>query len=90
VSRQMFGSSFNPAMPIIASLASRIRNDRHAVPDDAPLKKAEATMFDAVRETLSQARVTRDNTLEQVFDRVYGSGGAPADDHSANVNRKSS
>jgi hypothetical protein len=75
----MFGSSFNPAMPIIASVASTIRNDRHAVPDDAPLKKAEATMFDAVRETLTQARVTRDNAMEQVFDRIYGSGDAPAD-----------
>src|ERR1035437_3604604 len=79
VSRHMFGSSFNPAMPIIASVASTIRNDRHAVPDDAPLKKAEATMFDAVRETLTQARVTRDNAMEQVFDRIYGSGDAPAD-----------
>ena len=79
VSRHMFGSSFNPAMPIIASVASTIRNDRHAVPDDAPLKKAEATMFDAVRETLTQARVTRDNAMEQVFDRFYGSGDAPAD-----------
>ena len=79
VSRHMFGSSFNPAMPIIASVASTIRNDRHAVPDDAPLKKAEATMFDAVRETLTQARVTRDNAMEQVFDRIYGSRDAPAD-----------
>ena len=79
VSRNMFGSSFNPAMPVIASLASGIRNDRHAVPDDAPLKKAEATMFDAVRETLTQARGTRDNAMEQVFDRIYGSGDAPAD-----------
>ena len=75
VSRNMFGSSFNPAMPVIASLASGIRNDRHAVPDDAPLKKAEATMFDAVREVLTHARTTRDDALEQVFDRVYGSRG---------------
>jgi hypothetical protein len=84
----MFGSSFNPAMPIIASVASMIRNDRHAVPDEAPLKKAEATMFDAVRDILTQARMTRDDALEQVFDLIYGSRGAPADDHSANVNQK--
>jgi len=85
LSRNMFGSSFNPAMPVIASLASGIRKDRHAVPDDAPLKKAEAEMFDAVRETLAHARVKRDDALEQLFDRTYGSGGAPADDHSANT-----
>jgi hypothetical protein len=38
-----------------------------------------------VREALTQVRVTRDDALEQVFDRVYGSGGAPADAHSANA-----
>jgi hypothetical protein len=69
-------------MPAIASLASTIRNDRHPVPDDAPLKKAEAAMFDAVRETLTQARVARDDALERLFDRVYGSNGASADNHS--------
>ena len=88
VSRHMFGSSFNPAMPVIASLASTIKNDRHAVTDDAPLKKAEAAMFDAVRESLTLVRVTRDDALEHVFDRVYGSGGISADEHSANVNKK--
>jgi hypothetical protein len=76
VSRQMFSSSFNPAMPLLASLASGIRNERHAVPDDAPLKKAEAEMFDAARETLTRARVTRDDTLEQLFDSIYGSRAA--------------
>jgi hypothetical protein len=30
--------------------------------------------------------VKRDDALEQLFDRTYGSRGAPADDHSANVN----
>lgn len=90
VSRHMFASSFNPSMPVIASLASTIRSDRHAVPDDAPLKKAEAAMFDAVRETLSQARVTRDDALEQVFDRIYGSGTASTDDHSETLSKKMS
>jgi Protein of unknown function (DUF3141) len=79
VSRNMFGSSFNPVMPVIASLASGIRKDRHAVPEDAPLKKAEAAMFDTIRETLAHARVKRDDALEQLFDRTYGSGGAPVD-----------
>ena len=74
--RQMFGSSFNPAMPFVAALASTIRRDRHAVPDDAPLKRSEAALFDAVREKLTEARVTRDGALEQVFDRVYGSADA--------------
>jgi len=87
MSRQMFGSSFNPAMPVIASLASGIRNDRHAVPEDAPLKKAEAAMLDSVRDTLVRVRVMRDDALEQIFDRTYGSGGVSADDHSANVNK---
>lgn len=90
VSRHMFGSSFNPSMPVIASLASTIRNDRHAVAEDAPLKKAEAAMFDAVRETMSRARVTRDDALEQVFDRIYGSGTASTDDHSETLSKKMS
>ena len=88
VSRQMFGSSFNPVMPLLASLASGIRSDRHAVPDDAAFKRAETAMFDAVHETLTKVRVTRDDALEQIFDRVYGSGGALADDHPANANKK--
>jgi len=79
VSRLMFGSSFNPVMPAIASLASGIRSDRHALPEDAPFKKAEAAVFDSVREALTRARVTRDDALEQVFDRVYGSNGEPVD-----------
>jgi hypothetical protein len=54
MSRNIFGSSFNAAMPVIGSLASTIRSDRHAAPGDAPLEKAEAEMFDAVRETLTQ------------------------------------
>jgi len=29
--------------------------------------------------------VTRDNAMEQVFDRIYGSRDALADDHSANT-----
>lgn len=58
--------------------AAAVRNDRHALPDDASLKKAEAAVFDSVREALSRARVTRDDALEQVFDRVYGSNGEPA------------
>jgi hypothetical protein len=78
VSRNMFGSSFNPVMQTVASLASEIRKDRHAVSDNASLKKAEAAMFDAVHETLTHARTTRDDALEQMFDRVYGSAGAPA------------
>jgi hypothetical protein len=50
----MFGSSFNPAIPFVAALASSIRNDRHVIPDDAPLKKSEAAPFDAVREKLTR------------------------------------
>jgi hypothetical protein len=79
VTRQMFGSSFNPAMPMVAALASAIRRDRHAVPDNAPLKKAEAAAFEAVHEALACARVTRDDALERWFDRIYGSAAAAAD-----------
>ena len=84
----MFGSSFNPVMPAIASLASGIRNDRHALPDDAPLKKAEAAVFDSVRQSLIRARVTRDDALEQMFDRVYGSNGEPVDGPAIDVEQK--
>jgi hypothetical protein len=83
VSRHMFGSSFNPAMHAFAFLASRIRNDRHAVSDDAPLKKAEATMFDAVSSTLTHVRTARDEALERLFDRIYGSDVVSTDDHLA-------
>ena len=70
----MYGSAFNPAMHALASVASTIRKDRHAVPDDAPLKDAEAKMFDTVRETLTNGRIARDAALEGLFEQMYGSG----------------
>ncbi len=57
----------------ISAVASAIRDDRHAVSNDAPLRKAEAAMFDAIREALSQGRTLRDEALERLFDRLYGS-----------------
>jgi hypothetical protein len=74
VARYMFGSSFNPFMLRISAVASEIRGDRHAVPNDAPLRKAETAMFGAVREALTQGRTLRDEALERLFDRLYGSG----------------
>lgn len=73
-SRHAFGSSFNPFMHGVAAIASTIRADRHAVSDDAPLKKAEAATFDAIHEILTQGRIVRDEVLEKAFDRLYGSG----------------
>ncbi len=83
LSRSMFGSSYNPAMHALASVASTIRNDRHPVPDDAPLRQAEAKIFDAVHEALANGRIARDAALESLFDRIYGSGGISAGDPSA-------
>ena len=77
MSRLMFGSSFNPTMQAVASLASTIRNDRHPVSDNAPLKKSEGAVFDAISETLTHVRMTRDDALERLFNRVYGSGNPP-------------
>lgn len=74
VSRYMFGSSFNPFMHGVAAAASMIKRDRHATPDDAPLKKIEAASFDAIHDVLTQARTFRDAGLEQIFDHVYGGG----------------
>jgi hypothetical protein len=79
VGRYMFASSFNPAaMHVLAAAASTIREDRHDVSPDAPQKRAEAVWFDAVREGLTQFRKARDRTLEQVFDKFYGSDGQRA------------
>lgn len=74
ISRYVFGSSFNPLMYGIAAAASAIRKDRDAVSDDAPLKKAEAEALRAIRESLVQGRTIRDDALERLFDRLYGSG----------------
>ena len=74
VARYMFGSSFSPFMLGIAAVASAIRDDRHAVSNDAPLKKAETVMFVAVREALTEGRTIRDEALERLFDRLYSSG----------------
>jgi hypothetical protein len=80
VVRYMFGSSFNLFMLGISAVASAIRDDRHAVSNDAPLRKAEAAMFDAIREALSQGRTLRDEALERLFDRLYGSSVTRRDD----------
>ncbi len=72
-SRLMFGSSFNPGMHAIAAVASAIRADRHTVPADAALKKAEITIFEWIRDALSQWRKARDDALERLFDAIYGS-----------------
>lgn len=75
VSRMMFGSAFNPAMHALASVASAIRAERHPVSDDAPLKKAEMMIADAIGESLMQWRKLRDAALEGLFVGVYGSAG---------------
>ena len=75
-------------MSVLASISSGIRNDQHC--PTTRLKKAEGAMFDAVRESLTRARVTRADALEQAFDRAYGSVGVSAESHSANANQKMS
>jgi hypothetical protein len=77
ISRFMFASSVHPAMRAIASVAKAIREDRHAVPDAAPLKMFEEAAFDNVRDALNQYRMTRDKALERVFDWLYGSRAEP-------------
>jgi hypothetical protein len=54
--------------------ARRFRKDRHAVPEDAFLREAEAKLFDAVGKTLTNGRIARDAALERLFDQTYGSG----------------
>jgi hypothetical protein len=77
VSRFMFGSSIHPMMRVLASVANAIREDRHAIPDTAPLKTFEQAAFDAVRDLLIEFRTNRDRVLEQMFDWLYGSGPQP-------------
>jgi hypothetical protein len=72
VSRYMFGSSFNPFMRGVATAASTIKRDRHAISDDAPLRKIEVATFDAIHDVLAQARAIRDAGLERAFDNIYG------------------
>jgi Protein of unknown function (DUF3141) len=74
ISRFMFASSFHPAMRAVAGAAKAIREDRHAVPETAPLKMFEQAAFDGVRDALNQYRTGRDKALEQMFDWLYGSG----------------
>ncbi len=75
VSRYMFGTSFHPMMSWVKAAASAIRENRHAVADDSLFKKQELAAFDRVRDGLTAFRKTRDRTLEQMFNRVYGSSG---------------
>jgi hypothetical protein len=74
VSRYMFGSSFNPFMHGVAAAASTIKRDRHAMSDDAPLRKMEAATFGTIHDVLTQARMIRDAGLERTFDHLYSSG----------------
>ena len=77
MSRYLFGTPFNPFMQGVATLAEAIRADRHAVPDNAPLKEMEARAFAAVHDALLQARETRDAALEHLFTGAYGTAVAP-------------
>ena len=79
VERYMFGSSFNPFMHFFAAAASTIRTDRHALSEDAPLRKLEAATFGAVHDALTRGRTIRDDSLERLFDRLYGSRAAQGD-----------
>src|SRR5262245_23646473 len=60
ISRFTFGSSVQPMMRVVASVANSIREDRHAVAGTAPLKMLEHIAFDAVRDALIQFRTGRD------------------------------
>ena len=73
-SRYMFGSLFNPFMYGVATIASAIRGNRHPVADDTPFKLTESALAKGVHEALTQFRTTRDEALEKLFDRLYGSG----------------
>lgn len=84
-SRYMFASAFNPMMQMIGAAACAIRQDRHPVPDDAPLKKAETALFDGVHEALSHSRKTRDLALEGYFERLYAGRHKIAAEPSASV-----
>ncbi len=75
LSRYVFGTSFHPMMPWVKAAASAIRENRHAVADDSLFKKQELAAFDLVRDGLTAFRKTRDQTLERIFDGVFGSGG---------------
>jgi hypothetical protein len=77
ISRFMFASSILPMMRVVAAQAGAIREDRHAVPETAPLKLLEQTWIDAVHDALIQFRTSRDKALEQLFDWLYGSGADP-------------
>jgi hypothetical protein len=72
LSRQMFGSSWSPAMAVIHDLAAGVRKERHSVLDDVPLRKQEEAWFEFIGQVLAQARSNRDDALERLFDCLYG------------------
>jgi hypothetical protein len=75
-SRYAFATPFGPWQRGIAGLAASIEKDRHAVPDDNPLKAAEIQVSSAVRDLIEHWRRVRDQGYERLFQALYGGGTA--------------
>jgi hypothetical protein len=71
----------------VAAVALTIKHDRHAISDDAPLKKMEVATLGAIHEVLTQARTIRDAGLERTFDHLYGSGAVQGHENMIVTNR---
>ena len=78
LSRYAYGSDFNPWLRAFAPVAASIMQQRHAVPDSNPFKRAEREMFAAVEDRIKQARELRDLGYELWFEALYGWGSSNA------------
>lgn len=68
---EMF-SDQNPFMQVVAAMAARIREDRHPVHPENPLRKAETQVAEAVGQALDQLTKSRDTAEEALFMGIYG------------------
>jgi hypothetical protein len=74
-SRYVFATPFNPWQSLVAQAASSVARDRHAVPDDNPLKAVEVRSFVAIGKAIEAWRRLRDAGYEQAFNFLYSSPG---------------
>jgi hypothetical protein len=68
----LWSEHFMPWMSIFAVLADAVAKDRHAVPDDHPLKAQERQLIAQISAYWETARKIRDAAQERTFTNIYG------------------
>lgn len=77
-SQYLFATGWGPSQRGLAELAAHVRNNRHAISDDHPLKMLEANAVAAIHGTIEEARRLRDQQYEHLFQILYGASKSPA------------